>query len=116
MSVLYSLPELSDQAQEYVGAILSSVEGLNGFELDFTVPDWNWFGRANVRPAELAQGLTTAAILGVALVLTFTPRNSNHVAAELRLEMPRTRYAFALLLALALVFVQNPTEFIYFIF
>ena len=75
-----------------------------------------WIGRSGVPPGELAQGVMTAAILALALVLTFTPRNSNHVANELRLELPRLRYAFGLLLALSLVFVQNATEFIYFIF
>jgi len=63
-----------------------------------------------------ALAAATAAILAIALVLTFTPRNSNQVAASLDLRMPRARYAYGFLLALGLVFVQNPTEFIYFIF
>ena len=49
-------------------------------------------------------------------MLTFTPRNSNQVAASLDFTLPRARYAYGLLLALSLVFVQNATEFIYFIF
>jgi hypothetical protein len=69
-----------------------------------------------VQPAELAQGLVTAGTLILALVLTFTPRNSNEVAASLDLSAPRARYAYGLLLAISLVFVQNATEFIYFIF
>ena len=97
-------------------AILSSVMGLKGLALALTVPEWNWIGRAGVPPAELAQGLAVAATLVLALVLAFTPRNSNHVAAGVRLEAPAPRYAFGLLAAAALVFVQNPTEFIYFIF
>ena len=97
-------------------AILSSVMGLKGFAPAFAVPEWNWIGRAGVPPAELAQGLTVAATLALALVLTFTPRNSNHVAAGVRLDAAPPRYAFGLLAAAALVFVQNPTEFIYFIF
>ena len=109
--VIFRAPTLADAL-----AILKAVVGLKGFALAFTVPEWNWIGRAGVPPAELAQGVVTAATLGLALVLTFTPRNSNHVAESLRLEMPRQRYAFGLLLAVSLVFVQNATEFIYFIF
>jgi hypothetical protein len=109
--VIFRAPTLSDAL-----AILSSVAGLKGFSLAFTVPEWNWIGRAGVPPAELAQGVMTAATLALALVLTFTPRNSNQVAASLDFSLPRTRYAYGLLLALSLVFVQNATEFIYFIF
>jgi D-alanyl-lipoteichoic acid acyltransferase DltB (MBOAT superfamily) len=109
--IIFRAPTLSDAM-----AILSSIVGLKGVSLAFTVPDWNWIGRAGVRPAELAQGLSTAAILVLALVLTFTPRNSNQVAASLDLSLPRARYAYGLLLAISLVFVQNATEFIYFIF
>jgi len=109
--VIFRAPTLADAL-----AILSSIWGLNGFGLAFTVPEWSWIGRAGVPPSELAQGVTTAAILALALVLTFTPRNSNQVAQSLRLEAPRPRYAYGFLLALALVFVQNATEFIYFIF
>jgi D-alanyl-lipoteichoic acid acyltransferase DltB (MBOAT superfamily) len=97
-------------------AILSSVMGFKGVGLALTVPEWSWIGRAGVPPAQLAQGLATAATLAGALALTFTPRNSNHVAESVKLEAPMPRYAFGLLLAAALVFVQNPTEFIYFIF
>ena len=97
-------------------AILKSIWGFKGVSLAVTVPEWNWIGRAGVPPAELTQGLVTAATLALALVLTFTPRNSNHIAADVRLELPRVRYAFGLLLAVSLVFVQNATEFIYLIF
>jgi alginate O-acetyltransferase complex protein AlgI len=109
--VIFRAPTLADAL-----AILSSVAGLKGFGLAFTVPEWNWIGRAYVQPAELAQGLVTAGTLILALVLTFTPRNSNEVAASLDLSLPRARYAYGLLLAISLVFVQNATEFIYFIF
>jgi D-alanyl-lipoteichoic acid acyltransferase DltB (MBOAT superfamily) len=109
--VIFRAPTLADAL-----AILSSVAGLKGFSLAFTVPEWNWIGRAHVPPAELAQGVTAAATLALALVLTFTPRNSNQVAASLDFSLPRMRYAYGLLLALSLVFVQNATEFIYFIF
>lgn len=109
--VIFRAPTLDDAL-----AILRSVAGLNGVSLAFTVPEWSWIGRSGVAPAELAQGMVTAAIFALALVLTFTPRNSNQVAAALDLRMPRARYAYGFLLALALVFVQNPTEFIYFIF
>jgi D-alanyl-lipoteichoic acid acyltransferase DltB (MBOAT superfamily) len=109
--VIFRAPTLADAL-----AILSSVAGFKGFSLAFTVPEWNWIGRAHVPPAELAQGVMTAVTLGLALVLTFTPRNSNQVAAALDLSLPRARYAYGLLLAVSLVFVQNATEFIYFIF
>jgi alginate O-acetyltransferase complex protein AlgI len=109
--VIFRAPTLADAL-----AILKSVAGMNGIDLRFTVPEWNWIGRANVPPAELAQGLAAAATLALALVLTFTPRNSNQVAASLDFSLPRARYAYGLVLALSLVFVQNATEFIYFIF
>jgi D-alanyl-lipoteichoic acid acyltransferase DltB (MBOAT superfamily) len=109
--VIFRAPTLADAL-----AILASVAGLHGFSLAFTVPEWSWIGRAGVPTAELAQGVTTAATLALALVLTFTPRNSNQVAASLDFSLPRARYAYGLLLALSLVFVQNATEFIYFIF
>jgi hypothetical protein len=109
--VVFRAPTLSDAL-----AILKSVAGLNGFTLRFTVPEWSWIERAAVPPAELAQGTMTAAILALALVLTFIPRNSNQLAAALAFETPRARFAYGLLLAVAIVYVQNPTEFIYFIF
>ena len=109
--VVFRAPTLSDAL-----AILGSVAGFNGLGLGLTVPEWSWIGRAGVPPSELAQGVFTLAILGVALILTFTPRNSTQVAQSIDFARPRLRYAFGLLLALALVFVQNPTEFIYFIF
>ena len=109
--VIFRAPTLSDAL-----AILGSVAGLNGVDLRFTVPEWSWIGRAGVPPGELAQGVMTAIIFGIALVLTFTPRNSNDIAESIDLGRPRLRYAYGLLLALGLVFVQNATEFIYFIF
>lgn len=109
--VIFRAPTLSD-----AGAILASVFGLKGFSLAVTVPNWNWIGQPGVPPGVLAEGTLTLAILMLALVLTFTPRNSNHVAADPALFAPRLRYAFGFLLALSLVFVQNATEFIYFIF
>jgi len=109
--VVFRAPTLSD-----AGAILASVAGLNGVDLRLTVPEWSWLGRSAVAPGELSAGLLTLAILAIALVLTFTPRNSNQVVAALDLRLPRTGFAYGLLLALSLVFVQNATEFIYFIF
>ena len=109
--VVFRSASLNDAA-----AILSSIVGLKGFDLHPTVPEWNWLGRSAVAPAELATGVATLATLGLALVLTFTPRNSNQIAASLDLNLPRIRFAFGLLLAIGLVFVQNATEFIYFIF
>lgn len=109
--VVFRAPTLGD-----AGAILASIAGLNGVDLRLTVPEWNWIGRSGVAPAELTTGLMTAATFLLALVLTFTPRNSNQVADALQLSRPRLHYAFGLLLAVSLVFVQNPTEFIYFIF
>jgi D-alanyl-lipoteichoic acid acyltransferase DltB (MBOAT superfamily) len=109
--VIFRAPTLAD-----AGAILASVFGLNGLSLAVTVPQWNWIGQAGVPPGVLAEGTMTLAILVLALVLTFTPRNSNHIAADPALFAPRLRYAFGFLLAISLVFVQNATEFIYFIF
>ena len=98
------------------GAILSSIAGLHGVGLSLGVPEWGWIGRHAVPPAELATGVTTLATLALALVLTFTPRNSNEIAASADFNPVRTRFAFGLLLAAGLAFVQNATEFIYFIF
>jgi alginate O-acetyltransferase complex protein AlgI len=97
------------------GAILSSVAGFKGVGLGLTVPQWSWLGGAPLPPGDLANGWTTLAVLALALVLTFTPRNATEIANGITLA-PRQRYAFALLLAVSLVFVQNATEFIYFIF
>jgi alginate O-acetyltransferase complex protein AlgI len=108
--VIFRAPTLSDAL-----AILGSVAGLNGVDLRFTVPEWSWIGR-HATPGELAQGASVAAIFALSLVLTFIPVNSNELAARLRFALPRARLAYGLLLAVALVFVQNPTEFIYFIF
>jgi len=109
--VVFRAPSLAD-----AGAILSSVAGLKGFAWQFTVPEWNWIPRTHVPPAELATGVTTALTLALALVLTFTPRNSNDIAESLDLRFPRTSFAYGLLLAISLAYVQNATEFIYFIF
>ena len=109
--VVFRAPTLSD-----AGAILASVFGLKGLSLAVTVPQWEWIAQAGVPPGILAEGVMTLGILVLALVLTFTPRNSNHVADSLDFSVPRLRYAFGFLLALSLVFVQNATEFIYFIF
>ena len=97
-------------------AILASIAGLKGVSLQLTVAEWSWLARSAVPPAELYSGLVTLAVLALALCLTFTPRNSNQVVDSLELGAPRLRYAFGLLLAASLVFVQNATEFIYFIF
>jgi alginate O-acetyltransferase complex protein AlgI len=98
------------------GAILASIAGLRGVDLRLTVPEWSWLARGAAPPGELYNGLAVLGVLALALVLTFTPRNSKHVADGLDLRMARPRYAFALLLAVSLVFVQNAAEFIYFIF
>jgi alginate O-acetyltransferase complex protein AlgI len=109
--VIFRAPTLAD-----AGAILASIVGLKGVDLHLTVHEWSWLGRSAVAPGELYGGLLTLAILAIALVLTFTPRNSNQVVASLDLRLPRVGFAYGLLLALSLVFVQNATEFIYFIF
>jgi D-alanyl-lipoteichoic acid acyltransferase DltB (MBOAT superfamily) len=108
--VVFRAPSLAD-----AGAILGSIAGLNGLDLRLTVQEWNWISREAVPPGELANGLVTLATLALALVLTFTPRNSTQVAGSLALR-PAQRFAFGLLLALSVVYVQNATEFIYFIF
>ena len=109
--VIFRAPTLAD-----AGAILASIAGLKGIDLRLTVPEWSWIARTAVAPGELWAGLLTLAILAIALVLTFTPRNSNQVVAALDLRLPRAGFAYGLLLAVSLVFVQNATEFIYFIF
>ena len=109
--VVFRAPTLAD-----AGSILASVAGLNGIDLRLTVSEWSWIAQGGAPPGELAHGLLTLAIFATALVLTFTPRNSNDVAAALDLGLPRLRYAFGFLLALSAAYVQNATEFIYFIF
>ena len=109
--VIFRATSLSDGL-----AILGSIAGLKGIGAGLTVPEWSWMARANVPPSELWPGVATLATLALAMVLTFTPRNSNQVAASLDLSLPRARLAFGLLLAAGLAFVQNATEFIYFIF
>ena len=109
--VIFRAPTLSDAL-----AILGSVAGFHGIDLRFTVPEWSWIGRSGVASGELAQGISIAAVFVLAMILTFHPRNSNHLAESLRLDLPRARLAYGLLLAIGVVFVQNPTEFIYFIF
>jgi hypothetical protein len=108
--VVFRAPTLSD-----AGAILASVAGLRGVDLVLTVPQWSWLAGAAVPAADLATGCLTLAVFAVALVLTFMPRNAAEIAGAIAL-VPRQRYAYALLLAVSLVYVQNATEFIYFIF
>ena len=98
------------------GAILASIAGLKGIDARLTVAEWSWLARSAVPRGELYSGVFTLAALGIALVLALTPRNSMHVSQALNLAAMRPRLAFALLLTLSLVFVQNATEFIYFIF
>ena len=109
--VVFRAPTLSDAL-----AILGSVAGLKGVDLHLTVPEWAWTFREGILPGDFYAALLTWATLALALVLTFTPRNSHQVVQALDLSLPRVRYAFGLLAALSLVFVQNATEFIYFIF
>ena len=108
--VVFRAPTMADAI-----AILKSVAGLNGIGLRVTVPEWSWLARP-APPAELYAGLFTLAVFAVALILTFTPRNSVQVTGSLNLAAVRPRFAFATLLAACLVYVQNATEFIYFIF
>ena len=98
------------------GAILASIAGLKGIDTRLTVAEWSWLARRAVPRGELYSGIFTLAMLAIALVLAFTPRNSMQVSQTLNLAGLRPRFAFALLLTLSLVFVQNATEFIYFIF
>jgi hypothetical protein len=109
--VVFRAPSLAD-----AGAILGSIAGLNGIDLRLTVHEWSGLARRGVPPAELYGGLAVLATFAVAMVLAFTPRNSNQVAESLDLRLPRIRYAFGLLLAASLVYVQDASEFIYFIF
>jgi len=109
--VIFRAPSLADAL-----AILGSVAGLHGVDLRMTVPEWSWIASAAVPPGELYAGVFTLAVLALALVLTFTPQNSVQVAESVDLATPRPRFAFAALLAVCLVYVQNATEFIYFIF
>lgn len=107
--VVFRAPSLAD-----AGAILASVAGLHGFDPSLTVPAWIGL----VHPASVAEraaDIATLAVFALALVLTFTPRNAHDIARDVRLEgLPR--YAFGALLALGLVFIENASEFIYFIF
>jgi alginate O-acetyltransferase complex protein AlgI len=97
------------------GAILASVFGLHGFDVSLTVPQWAGLGHP-VTSVERAAELATLAVFAVALGLTFTPRNSTDIARSFRLDGRMPRYAFGALLALSLVFIENASEFIYFIF
>jgi len=96
--------------------VLSAVLGLKGVGMALTVPEWAWMARRVVPPGELAAGMAGLGALVLALVLAFTPRNSDDIAARIDLGRPRLGLVFGLLLALSAVFVQNATEFIYFIF
>jgi D-alanyl-lipoteichoic acid acyltransferase DltB (MBOAT superfamily) len=107
--VVFRAPTLSD-----AGSVLASVAGLHGFAPRLTVAEWAGLGRA-ASIGERASDMATLAVLIAALVLAFTPRNSTQVAASVSLRgIPR--YAFGALLAVGLVFVENASEFIYFIF
>jgi alginate O-acetyltransferase complex protein AlgI len=107
--VVFRAPSLAD-----AGAILASVAGLHGLTFQLGVPEWTGLVNA-VSAGERATDLATLAVFVLALVLTFTPRNSTEIAASFRFgRLPR--YAFALLLAAGLVFIENASEFIYFIF
>ena len=108
--VVFRAPSLAD-----AGAILASVAGLHGWSFALTVPQWIGL----VHPATFAErssDLATLAVFALALVLTFTPRNSTDIARSFALRSPAPRYAFGALLALGLVFIENASEFIYFIF
>ncbi len=107
--VVFRAPTLAD-----AGAILGSVAGLHGLTFALTVPQW--IGLVNpASAAERASDLATLAVFVLALVVTFTPRNAHEIAASIPLRGP-WRYAFGALLAAGLVFVENASEFIYFIF
>ena len=109
--VVFRAPTVADAM-----AILRSVLGLKGIDLGMTIPYWSWMARLDVPPAELMAGINCMATLALAVILAFTPRNSTQVAQSLDLSAPVPRFALGLLLAVAIVYVQNPTEFIYFIF
>jgi hypothetical protein len=107
--VVFRAPTLSDAA-----AILASVAGLHGLSPHFGVEEWAGLVHG-AAPGRRAAGLATFAVLGLALALAFTRRNSTQLAATVALRgLPR--YAFGLLLAAGLVFIENASEFIYFIF
>jgi alginate O-acetyltransferase complex protein AlgI len=108
--VVFRAPSLSD-----AGAILASVAGLHGLDLALTVPQWIGLVHAGSF-AERASDLATLGVFALALVLTFTPRNSTDIATSFPLQSAMPRYAFGVLLAVGLVFIENASEFIYFIF
>ena len=108
--VVFRAPSLAD-----AGAILTSVAGLHGFDPSLTV--WQWAGLTHPVPApERLRELGILAVFAVAMVLTFTPKNAHDIARSVRLSAPLPRFAFGLLLAAGLVFIENASEFIYFIF
>jgi D-alanyl-lipoteichoic acid acyltransferase DltB (MBOAT superfamily) len=109
--VVFRAPTVADAM-----AILSSVTGFNGIDLRMTVPYWSWIARPDVPPIEVMAGTNAMLTLVLALVLAFTPRNSTQVSQSVSLSAPMPRLALGLLLAISVVYVQNPTEFIYFIF
>jgi len=108
--VVFRAPTLAD-----AGAILASVFGLHGFDLSLTVAQWAGLAHP-VSAAERAAEMGTLAVFSVALVLTFTPKNSADIARSFPLDARMPRYAFGVLLAAGLVFIENASEFIYFIF
>ena len=108
--VVFRAHSLSD-----AGAILGSVAGLHGFDPSLTV--WQWAGLTHAVPTpERLRELGILAVFAVAMVLTFTPRNAHDIARSMALSAPLPRFAFGLLLAAGLVFIENASEFIYFIF
>ena len=108
--VVFRAPSLAD-----AGAILASVAGLHGFDPSLTV--WQWAGLTHPVPTpERLRELGILAVFALAMVLTFTPRNAHDIARSVRLSAPLPRFAFGLVLAAGLVFIENASEFIYFIF
>lgn len=107
--VIFRAASLSD-----AGAILAAVAGLKGFG-GVTVEAWSFLARTGVPAGELVPGLAVLATLVAALVLQFTPRTAMNIVERMDFGPARIA-AFGGLAALALAFVANPTEFIYFIF
>lgn len=108
--VIFRASSLAD-----AGSILGAVAGLKGFGGGFSVEAWAFLGRSGVPAGELVPGLAVLATLGAALVLQFTPRTAMNIVERMDFRPVRVA-AFGGLAALALAFVANPSEFIYFIF
>ena len=107
--VVFRAPTLAD-----AGSVLASVAGLNGFDLHLAVAQWAGLARpASI--GERAPELGTLAVLAAALAIAFMPRTSTELAATVSLR-GWPRYAFGGLLACGLVFIENASPFIYFIF